>query len=134
MCKIDEEKKLRIWQKARVVDGYDSTKYRQDACGAWIVYTDYQNRDSDYGWEIDHIYPVARLKEANVSQQEIDDIKNLRPLNWRNNVSKASDFPSYRAVFVADGNRNVSTEKEFIVNRETRETIKEHFKDYNIGW
>ena len=134
MCKIDDEKKKLIWKKARIVDGYDSDKYRQDACGAWIVYDDYQNRDSVYGWEVDHVYPMSKLKSFGVEQNEIDDVRNLRPLNWKNNVSKGADYPSYRAVCIADGNRNTETEKELIVNQDVQKVIKDLFKDYNIRW
>lgn len=134
MCKIDDEKKKLIWNKARVVDGYDSNKYRQDACGAWIVYDDYQNRDSIYGWEVDHIYPMSKLKCIGVEQKDIDDVRNLRPLNWKNNVSKGIDYPSYRAVCIAEDNRNVEAEKELIVNQATQEILKELYKDYNIRW
>ena len=47
------------WQSAQIVKEYNSTRIRQDACGAWIVYSDFNNRDSLFGWEIDHIYPIS---------------------------------------------------------------------------
>ena len=134
MCKIDEARKKIIWEKARVVEGYDSSKYRHDACGAWIAYDHYQNRDNVYGWEVDHIYPMSKLKSVGVGQEDIDDIRNLRPLNWKNNVSKGMDYPSYRAVCIAEDNRNVVTEKELIVNQTTQEVLKVLYKDYNIRW
>lgn len=55
-----EQEKLTAWSKAREVDGYDKNMFRKDACGAWIVWSKYGARDNDYGWEIDHIYPVER--------------------------------------------------------------------------
>lgn len=134
MCKIDETKKIKIWNKARVIEGYDPDKYRQDACGAWIAFDEYQNRNSTYGWEIDHIFPKSKLLDANVLLEEIDNFSNLRPLNWKNNLSKGDDYPSYRAVCIAEGNINIEVEKELIVNQEIQETIKELFKDYNIKW
>jgi len=39
---------------------------------------DYGNRNSDYGWEIDHIDPDGG-----------DDISNLQQLQWKNNVDKS---------------------------------------------
>lgn len=134
MCKYDDKMKLAIWEKASAIKGYDSNLYRQDACGAWMIFDEYQNRDSIYGWEVDHIYPMSKLKTAGVPQNEIDDIRNLRPLNWKNNLSKDADYPSYRAVCVADNNINIDTEKELIVNQDTREIIKHLYKDYNIRW
>lgn len=134
MCRIDEEMKLKIWEKARKIEGYDPALYRKDACGAWIAFNDYQNRDSVYGWEVDHIFPMSRLKDIGVELKDIDDLRNLRPLNWKNNVSKGADYPSYRAVCVAEGNKNIGVEKELVVNHTMREVIKELYKDYNIKW
>lgn len=72
--------KIAVWNKGCIVLGYDQNKWRKDVCGAWIGWDYYGNRNSDYGWEIDHITPVARGGE--------DMIKNLRPLHWKNNASK----------------------------------------------
>ena len=55
-----EQEKRAAWNKAREVDGYDKNMFRKDACGAWIAWSKYGARDNDYGWEIDHIYPVER--------------------------------------------------------------------------
>ncbi len=26
-----------VWEKGRIVPGYDASRYRKDACGAWII-------------------------------------------------------------------------------------------------
>ena len=44
--------------------------------------TDYGNRDSQYGWEIDHINP-------NAPSYSRDSFANLQPLQWENNVDKS---------------------------------------------
>ena len=90
MCKIDENLKKQVWDKARIIEGYDPNLYRHDACGAWIAFEDYKNRDSIYGWEVDHIYPESKLKKSNVPTEVIDNIKNLRPLNWKNNYLRVT--------------------------------------------
>ena len=74
---IDNNKVQQVWEKGIEVDGYDASQIRKDACGAFIVRTHYKNRDSDYGWEIDHVYPESRGGD--------DRLENLRPMQWENN-------------------------------------------------
>lgn len=68
-----------VWKKGKIVENYDSSKFRKDQCGAWIIKNDYGDRKSKYGWEIDHITPE--------SQGGSDSLYNLRPLQWENNVA-----------------------------------------------
>jgi hypothetical protein len=79
---FSDEDKLEVWQKGKVISGHDSTMWQQDDCGAWINYDEYGNRDSENGWEIDHITSKAHGGSEAPS--------NLRPLHWRNNVSKGA--------------------------------------------
>ena len=57
---FSDETKLAVWNKAQVVSGNDPASWRKDQCGAWIGWAFYGNRDSQYGWEIDHITPVSK--------------------------------------------------------------------------
>ncbi|MBN8665627.1 MAG: HNH endonuclease [Chitinophagales bacterium] len=75
-----EQEKRAVWQKGSVIEGYDSSLWRRDICGHAMKYTEHGNRDSDYGWEIDHIKAVANGGDDNIS--------NLQPLYWGNNSSK----------------------------------------------
>lgn len=120
---VTEELKLRVWKKAKIEPGYDDTKFRKDACGAWIVWDKYGVQDNMYGWEIDHIYPEALLKYKGVSQDKIDDIANLRPLQHQNNASKGDDYPSYTAVVTAEGNHNMLREQSLVVNEKVRSLL-----------
>lgn len=70
----------RVWEKGAVVNGYDPQVWRKDQCGAWMGRAQYGNRNSQYGWEIDHIKPA--------SEGGGDELSNLRPLQWQNNASK----------------------------------------------
>ena len=54
------DKKDTVWHKAQRIRGKDPAKYRKDPYGNVMDYDDYGDEDSDMGWEIDHIKPVAR--------------------------------------------------------------------------
>jgi len=47
-----------VWEKATIVAGNDPNVFRKDRCSAWIAHADYGNKNSVYGWEIDHNIPV----------------------------------------------------------------------------
>jgi hypothetical protein len=74
----EEIRKRAAWEKASAVLGYDPATVRRDAYGWHIIWADYGNRDSAYGWEIDHTMPTA-LGGG-------DGLSNLRALHWRNNA------------------------------------------------
>lgn len=74
---FDEKIIREVWQKGAIVEGNNPSIWRKDECGAWIYRAHYGMRDSQYGWEIDHISPGGS-----------DDISNLRPLQWQNNAEK----------------------------------------------
>ena len=77
---FDEFVILAVWKKARIHLFYDADDVREDEHGTLIKYEEYGNRDSKYGWEIDHIVPKA-LGGG-------DDLSNLRTLHWRANASR----------------------------------------------
>ena len=71
---------VRVWQKGLVDLTYDPAVWRKDVRGSWIKWNEYGNRNSEYGWEIDHIKPQALGGS--------DDISNLRPLHWQSNAAR----------------------------------------------
>jgi len=74
------EEKLVVWDRGEQVSDRDPNVWRKDECGAWIKHSDYGNQDSMYGWQIDHI--------TSQDHGGSDAPSNLRPLHWRNNLSK----------------------------------------------
>ncbi|MDD4994115.1 MAG: HNH endonuclease signature motif containing protein [Paludibacter sp.] len=76
-----ETMKKLVWNKGRIIPNYSSEVWRWDKCGKVMKYSEHGNRSSDHGWEIDHINPVANGGS--------DDLNNLQPLNWANNLDKS---------------------------------------------
>ncbi len=124
---IDIQLRKRVWEKGQKVEGFNPDLYRKDPCGAWIIWDKYGVHDNIYGWDVDHIYPKSKLEERGVSSLLIDDIRNLRPMQYENNASKSSDYPSYMAVVTSDGNKNINKELPLIVNEATRNELSQLF-------
>ncbi len=125
---ITNQLKQRVWEKGQVVNGFNPDMYRKDPCGAWIAWDKYGVQDNMYGWEIDHIFPQSKLEDMGICISLIDDLRNLRPMQHENNVSKSIDYPSYLAVVTSDGNKNIYKDASLTVNEETRTVLAQLFK------
>jgi len=116
-----EEQIKSAWEMAQKVNGFDASKYRKDACGAWIAWEKYGVADNIYGWVIDHIYPKSKGGDENP--------QNLRAFHYKNNQSKKDDYPSYYSQVTSEGNRNKLERQVYTVNHDKQEVLK---KLYNI--
>jgi len=83
-----------VWEKGTIVQNNKPSEWRKDECGAWIARSKYGNRESLYGWEIDHITPGGP-----------DTLSNLKPLQWQNNVDKSDG--RLKCNVTANGNKNI---------------------------
>lgn len=98
MSIYSDELLLSVWKKAEEVYGYDARIWRKDFAGAWIRYDHYGMKGA-FGWQIDHRKPLAL--------GGTDDIKNLQPLQWENNLEKSDDYPYFSTKITSRGNENV---------------------------
>lgn len=129
---LSEKDKDRIFRKARKIEGLDADEWRMDACDAIIHRSSFGRDDEFFGWEVDHIVPKSLLEENGVPQDLIDDFQNLRPLNWRNNVSKGNDYPSYKVEIQSEdgGESNVIRSRRRTVNQVKQKELRELYAKY----
>lgn len=124
---ISDDLIQQVWERGREVEGYDGSIFRKDACGAWIVRSYYGITDSVFGWEIDHVRPQSSL--AGVDDARVNDLRNLRPMQWANNRAKANDYPWYNSAYVALGDKNVKNKRLFRVNRDLYAALEKLYKE-----
>ncbi|PAT00991.1 hypothetical protein CI105_08865 [Candidatus Izimaplasma bacterium ZiA1] len=97
MSWTERDKRL-VWNNATIVTHEEKDIWRKEACGAWISWNQFGNRDSEYGWEIDHITAVANGGG--------NELNNLQALYWKNNEFKADKTTTRYCVVTAKGTRN----------------------------
>lgn len=68
---MDDNLIQQVWNKGQSVYNNDPNEWRKDECGAWISRSFYGSRNSQYGWEVDHITPSSLGGN--------DVLSNLRP-------------------------------------------------------
>ena len=129
---LTETDKDKIFRKARSIEGLDADEWRMDACDAIIHRSSYGRDDEFFGWEMDHIVPKSLLEEKDVPQELIDDFRNLRPLNWRNNASKGDDYPAYRADIRSEdgGESNIIRSSRRTVNQAKQKKLRDLYAKY----
>ena len=81
MADYSKERLSQIWEKGHVVRGKDPDRYRKDDNGN-LMYKNSYGKYSEMGWNVDH-----KVAQANGGS---DNLRNLRPLNSRDNSSKGA--------------------------------------------
>ena len=76
--------KRSVFIKGAVIEGYSASVWRRDICGRAMKYAEH-GIEGKFGWEIDHIKPVA--------DGGGDELSNLQPLWWENNRRKGNNYP-----------------------------------------
>ena len=80
---LDALEKYMLWDRAKIVDGYDAAVWRKDRFGWWIRFDEY-GKLSTYGWEKDHVIPSS-LGGA-------DALDNLAATHHSNNRRRGARF------------------------------------------
>lgn len=93
-----------------------------------MIFSQFENQESPFGWEIDYIYPKDTLLEKGVDEQAIENIINLRALQWENKVSKGNSYPSYTAEVTGRDGKYIKEQKEFIIGQDIRKKLCDYFK------
>lgn len=76
-----------IWERGRSMPDQDSTVWRKDQCGAWMMRDAYEQEHSDYGWKIRSILPG-----------DSGALEHLRPFHYENALIRASGTPQCHAT------------------------------------
>lgn len=81
---IDLATRRAVWAKGQIVSTHDPAVHRKDICGHWMQF-DQHGKEGDYGWEVDHIKPLAK--------DGPDTLANKQLLYWKNNQRKSDTYP-----------------------------------------
>jgi len=102
-----ESVKKEVWEKAEIVKGHNPDVYRKDLAGAWIKWSEFGNckRELGFGWVVDHINPVDNDGSCH--------IRNLQPMQWRNNEAKSNNYPLFKTVISSLIDKNIRLEREW---------------------
>jgi hypothetical protein len=82
-----EDLKRAAWSRTSPVGHHaNAWEFRKDRLGNMVRWSDYGNRKSPFGWELDYIEPRSTGRS--------DDPENLQALHWRATAARASNLPA----------------------------------------
>jgi hypothetical protein len=94
MTHMLEDLKRAAWARTSPVQGQmNSWDFRKDCLGNLIRYSDFGNRHSPFGWELEYI--VARLGVGT-------DPDNVQALHWKSNAARGAQQVQPRLQTVAE--------------------------------
>ena len=93
---FDDATILAVWEKGEI-GPREKEHWRMDACGAWMLFEEHENPLSVFGWKINRLDGIYGS----------DDLANLRPLQWNNNILTAAADGHLRCAMTSQGNKNV---------------------------
>jgi len=104
------EEREAIWEKAELVSGSGDDEIRSDYAGALMRKGSYGQIDDElgFGWEADHQRPL--------SKNGLNNLRNLVPLQWRNNRAKGDDYPEWKTEVSSRDGRNIFSTKHWKVS------------------
>ena len=130
MPDFSDETIQRIWERAKKDEILDPDKYRLCPCLEAVIRRDaYGNQRSEYGWNIDHIFPKDAFFES-ASEEKINHPENLRAMHWKNNQQgKSNNYPHYKAAVKRGKDegkkpKNEKANNAMTVNEHAQERIK----------
>lgn len=85
-----QQELLLIWSKATIVPGVNPTFRRKDVCGAWIDWLAYGNRDSNTGWEVDHVFPLSKGGAHHIKSRQVGPLHALIK-SYRNSAKSTAN-------------------------------------------
>lgn len=71
-----------VWEKGEPISGLNPSQFRRDSYGRTMRWEDHGDKNSHFGWEIDHIVP-----RADGGRHEL---ANVQPLHWRSHMGKTT--------------------------------------------
>lgn len=76
-----------VWERGTIDPNYNANDYRRDRCRMLIRRDKHGDMTSTQGWHVDHDQPVEKGGG--------DELANLQPLQWENNLHKSDNWPNW---------------------------------------